>query len=148
MTFIVKHRGDTTRPLLCTYTCPEHGEFDAEVERDADGNAPDVIPCPEPVGWSGVADRPAGTFGPDDPGAPGVPIGIDECALISTWTPSPIGCRVRRVEVVRGGWEKPERPTYLNTQKLGEGQDPAEFRAERKKVWAEERRKQVKELLR
>lgn len=126
MPFVIKHRGDLTRPVVCTYTCPEHGEFDAEVERDADGNAPDRIECPMGEIY----------------GMPCV------CGEAATWTPSPIGCRVRRVEVVRGGWEKPERKTFLDTRRLGEGQDPEEFRAERKRIWNEERHRRVKELLR
>lgn len=140
MTFIVKHRGDITRPLLCTYTCPVHGEFDAEVERDADGNAPDRIRCPLESLPCGIClrckadEKCSETWG--------------MCGAPATWTPTPIGCRVRRVEVVRGNWEKPERPTYLDTRKLGEGQSPEEFRAERRKVWNEERHRKVKELLR
>lgn len=130
MTFIIRHRGDSTRPILCTYMCPEHGEFDAMVERDENGEAPDVITCDalDPL--------------------PGDEAESVMCCLDATWTPSPISCRVRRVEVVRGNYEKPERHTYLDTRKLGEGQDPAEFQAERKKIWTEERRKRVKELLR
>ena len=70
------------------------------------------------------------------------------CGGPSTWTPSPVAFRVRRVEVVRGRWEKPERKTYLDTRKLGEGQDIEEFRAEREKIWDEKRRSDVKDLLR
>ena len=55
---------------------------------------------------------------------------------------------MRRVEVVRGKYEKPERPTYLDTRKLGEGQDIEEFRAERARIWDEKRRADVKDLLR
>lgn len=104
--------------VTAVYTCEEHGEFDAEVRREENGDAPDSIPC-------------------------------DVCSAPSTWTPSAsVACRVRRVEVVRGGWEKPERKTYLDTRKLGEGQSVNEFNAERKKIWNEQRHKRVKELLR
>jgi hypothetical protein len=48
--------------------------------------------------------------------------------------------------VTRGKWEKPERNTYLDTRKLGEGQDPAEFQAERKKMWREKRMRELKDL--
>lgn len=72
-----------------------------------------------------------------------------ECHGAARWMPSAsVGCRVRRVEVVRGRWEPPERRTYLDTRKLGEGQSMDEFKAERRKVWDERRRQTVKELLR
>jgi len=118
MTFVRKHSGDSTRPIVAVYMCPVHGEFDAEVGRDKNGEAPDVVQC------SVTCDR------------------------IAAWTPSPVGCRVRRVEVTRGRWERPERKTYLDTRKLGEGQDVEEFQAERKKIWDEKRRQETKELLR
>ncbi len=63
-----------------------------------------------------------------------------ECSAAARWTPSAlVGCRVRRVEVTRGRWEKPERKTFLDTRKLGEGQSPEEFSAERKKMWRDVR---------
>lgn len=136
MTFVVKSRGDRSATIVCVYTCPEHGEFDAEVQRDEHGNSPDVIPCPVET-----ARYPGSDAEPDAHR-------VAWCALDATWTPVPIACRVRRVEVTRGKWEKPERPTYLDTRKLGEGQPIEEFRAERKKVWDEERRRKVRELLR
>jgi hypothetical protein len=130
MTYVTKFRS-SSGTITAVYTCPEHGEFDATLERLDNGDAPDFAECPHEV--------PAG-----DVHVEWVPWGLP-----GTWTPSAaIGCRVRRVEVVRGGWEKPERKTYLDTRKLGEGQDVGEFQAERKKVWAEQRRKRVKELLR
>jgi hypothetical protein len=192
MPFVIKHSGDLTRPLVCTYTCPTHGEFDTEVERDANGDAPDEIGCPIEMTWDdegmrhwSVGDRGFWYPGPlaqarvpqDRPdlsllrshfvsieqvSTTGLPvlartdngiefdpsIDIDTLKHVATWTPTPIACRVRRVEVVRGNYEKPERKTYLDTRKLGEGQDPAEFQAERKKIWNEERHRKVKELLR
>jgi hypothetical protein len=147
MTYVTKFRS-ATGTITAVYTCPDHGEFDATMQRETNGDAPDVAPCPF-ADLEGAAERPPGTFGADDPGAPEIPIEEVACERMGTWTPSAaIGCRVRRVEVVRGGWEKPERKTYLDTRKLGEGQDVGEFQAERKKVWAEQRRKRVKELLR
>ena len=70
------------------------------------------------------------------------------CDAPSPWRPSPVHGRVRRVEVVRGRWSKPERPTYYNTQALGEGQDPAEWRASRAKVWDEKRKAEVMQIAR
>jgi hypothetical protein len=131
VTYVTKFRS-ATGTITAVYTCPDHGEFDATMQREANGDAPDVAPCPfELLDDYFCGDPPA------------------LCGKPATWTPSAaIGCRVRRVEVVRGGWEKPERKTYLDTRKLGEGQDVGEFQAERKKAWAEQRRKRVKELLR
>lgn len=149
MSFVVKSRGDRSATIVCIYTCPVHGEFDAEVKRDEQGSSPDLVACP-------VVDDCWDCGG--QPSAPGRPLGAcitcdntctAPCALDSTWTPSSaVSCRVRRVEVTRGKWEKPERHTFLDTRKLGEGQDPEEFQAERKRMWTEERRKKVKDLLR
>ena len=110
MTFVVRSSGDRSATIVCVYTCPRHGEFDAEVNRDESGSAPDFADC--------------GSLG---------------CQLKATWTPVAISCRVRRVEVVRGKYEKPERKTYLDTTDLGEGQSDEEFRAQRRKIWREHR---------
>src|SRR5688572_6427817 len=61
------------------------------------------------------------------------------CSEQAQWVPSAIIGRVRRVEAVRGKWEKPERPTYLDTHDLGEGQSVEEFQAKRRKVWRDHR---------
>jgi hypothetical protein len=137
MSFIRKHSGDRERPIVCTYTCPEHGEFDAEVLRDENGEAPDAIEC----------DR--GTDATIMPGRSesGYVCRISLCGLSATWTPSPtVGCRVRRVEAVKGKWEKPERKTYLDTRELAEGMDPEEFDAKRKAVWEERRKEEVMQI--
>lgn len=155
MTFVRKFNGKAANsnqePMVACYTCPEHGEFDAEVERDPNGEAPDEILC--------LADTECSCGGPPEGdhskfwcrecAGPDGSTGVTECYLNATWTPSAsVGCRVRRIEVTRGKWEPPERKTFLDTRKLGEGQSMDEFQAERKKVWAERRRQTVKELLR
>lgn len=124
----------TSGRIVAVYTCPEHGEFDADVERDANGEAPDVITCGAERGVWADAFAPSGE--------------MHYCECPATWTPSPVGCRVRRVEVTRGKYEKPERPTYLDTRKLGEGQDPEEFAAERQKIWRRKREAEVMEIKR
>lgn len=116
MTFISKTRGDSTRPLLAEYTCPEHGVFECVVQREENGEAPDVVQC-------------------------------DQCEGPATWTPSAIIGRVRRVEVVRGKYEKPERKTWLDTRNLGEGQDLDDFREDRRKIRDEQREREVREIL-
>lgn len=126
MTYIVKRRRGSTS-MVCVYTCSLHGAFDVEVQRDENGDAPDMIVCGvdlnDPLWREGHrrwCDRPA------------------------TWTPSAlVACRVRRFEVARGKWEKPERPTYLDTRELGEGQSMDEFRAKRREVWERKRQEDV-----
>lgn len=183
MTFTRKFNGKAANsnqePMVAVYTCPEHGEFDCEVRRDENGEAPDVILCPADVVEIGPSGLPLPNQGRCEKcGHYGMTHGekkchhVDEwegnkshppdesyycacdgyaksCAQPAVWTPSAsVGCRVRRVEVTRGKWEPPERRTYLDTRKLGEGQSMDEFKAERKKVWDERRRQTVKELLR
>ena len=70
------------------------------------------------------------------------------CGASSPWRPAPLHGRVKRVEVVRGKWQKPERPTYYNTQALGEGQDLHEWREDRAKVWDEKRKADVMRMAR
>lgn len=150
MTFVRKFSGDRSKPIVAVYTCPDHGEFDAMVERDANGEAPDTIPCPNPSTCNGDCmtsyrdglwcGDPAHENAPDD-------AGDLLCVHTATWTPSPVVGRVRRVEVVRGKWEKPEQKTYLDTRELGEGQDPDDFWAKREKVWDDERHRMIKDEL-
>ena len=54
--------------------------------------------------------------------------------------------RVRRVEVTRGKWQKPEHPGWVDTRELGEGMPIEEFRAKRQKVRDQLRRDSLKEL--
>jgi hypothetical protein len=135
MTFTVRIRGDRSAAMVCVYTCETHGPFDAEVQRDANGDPPDVALCPIDDDCHGCGGQCCSGCKVCD-GKCHAPCGLD-----ARWTPSAdVGCRVRRVEVTRGKWEKPERKTYLDTRKLGEGQDPEEFRAERKAMWDQKRR--------
>lgn len=127
MTFIRKHSGDSARPIVAVYTCPEHGEFDAEVERDENGEAPDIEPCPFSVYQPGDCCEDHRSL----------------CGLPATWTPSPVAARVRRIEAVKGKWEKPERSTYLDTRELGEGMDPDDFAEKRKAIWERRRQEDV-----
>lgn len=141
MTYVSKFRR-AGGLVVAVYTCSVHGEIDAEVERDDRGDAPDVIACPiddDCPGCGGQPSAPGGAHCNVCDGRAHAP-----CGLAADWTPSAlVGCRVRRVEVTRGRWEKPERPTYLDTRKLGEGQSMEEFQAERKKVWQRKREAEV-----
>ena len=84
--------------------------------------------CPNCGPSSSLADR----------DCDGVPC-PDGCgAMAERVMSAPFG-KVRLVEAVRGKWEKPERKTYLDTRKLGEGQSLEEFQAKRRKMWRDER---------
>lgn len=139
MTWTIKHtRSD--RPVVAEYLCPVHGRFTLEVARDANGDPPAEAKCPEWVDSPHYCEDP-----------PCMDCGVNgwTCEELSPFAISAPGtCRVKHFEVVRGKWEKPERSTYFDTRKLGEGQPLEEFRAERAKVWEEHRRNENKELLR
>lgn len=142
MTFVRKFSGKTERDpdrndrIVCCYTCPEHGEFDAEVQRNENGEAPDEIECTAVVDTPPILQTDGWLKGRHA-------VFRGYCSLPSTWTPSPVGCRVRRVEAVKGKWEKPERPTYLDTRELAEGMDIEEFEAKRAAIWDEKRKQDV-----
>ena len=141
MTFTIKHtRSD--RPVVAEYLCPVHGRFAVEVARDANGDPPGEAICPARE-LSYVSDE--GRYIPSITAEPTFTRG---CGAPSPFAISATGTvRVKNFEVVRGGWERPERPTYFDTRKLGEGQPLEEFRAERRKVWEEHRWRENKELL-
>lgn len=133
MTFVRKYNGKTERPaesnsIVACYVCSFHGGFDREVERDGRGEAPDLIAC-------GSLDCFC------DPTEPCT--GCQPCAILATWTPTPVACRVRRIEAVKGKWEPPARPTYLDTRELGEGMDMEDFQAKRAAVWERKRQEDV-----
>lgn len=135
MSWILKHtRSD--RPIAAEYLCPVHGRFARDVDRDENGEAPPELPCP--AQGMGFADpRDAEFFEVNA-----------VCGLTAPYVISaPARAAVKHWEVERGKWEKPERPTYFDTRKLGEGQPLHEFREERAKVWEEHRWRENKELL-
>lgn len=73
---------------------------------------------------------------------------VEGCGEMSPWTitSAPLG-RMKKIEAVRGGWEKPARPTYLDTRELGEGMPKDEWLEKRRKIRDEQRWKEVKEML-
>jgi hypothetical protein len=113
--------------VTADYLCPTHGHFEASVETPT----PDDHPCPVEIDCDHRGDGHACI-----------------CGTSSPWSPTQFNGKVKRVEVVRGGWQKPERKTWLDTRELGEGQDPEEFRAKRREIRDEERKKAVMEMLR
>lgn len=123
MTFAIKVRGAIDRPIAAEYMCPVHGRFERVVDRDANGDAPATVLCLADIG------------------------AVLPCDEIATFVLSAPRVGVRRVEAVKGGWEKPARPTYLDTRDLGEGQDIEEFRDKRAAIRDQERRDSLKELM-
>lgn len=142
MTWTLKHKR-SDRPMVAEYLCPVHGRFELTVERDANGDPPDEVPCPD-----------------DNAPGPGASIdyftamnlGLDEgqpeyCGLTSPFAISAPGyCKVKNVEAARGGYQKPERPTWTDTTNLGEGQDVDDWWDDRAKVWERQRESEIKEL--
>lgn len=129
MTFTIKHKR-ADRPMVAEYHCPMHGRFALEVARDENGDPPAEMPCPKltPIARLSNLETPCEASSPH---------------VIS----APRGTRVRKVEVVRGPYQKPELPTWTDTTNLGEGQDLDDWIADRDKVWEAERHKDIKELL-
>ena len=117
MTFTIKLRGGRTPTIAAEYVCPLHGRFELDVQRDDGGDAPATLPCP-----------------------------VDGCVEASPYAISaPLG-RVKRVEVQRGKWQKPERKTWMDTRELGEGMDIDEWRSKRAAIWDEKRKQDLKDL--
>lgn len=131
MTFTIKHKR-ADRPMVAEYHCPTHGRFAVEVARDANGDPPAEQPCRVEVEHYDGVTRSLVAY----------------CGLASPHVISaPRGTRVRKVEVVRGSYQKPELPTWTDTTNLGEGQDLDDWVADRDKVWEAERQKEIKEML-
>jgi len=117
MAFTIKVRGAPTTLVAAEYICPAHGRVGLDVERDPSTG--------------------------DAPGHAACPA----CGELAEWAISaPLG-KVKPWEVVRGGWQKPERETWLDTRNLGEGQDLDDFREDRKRVRERQRQREVMELL-
>lgn len=139
MTWTLKLRGSTDRPIAAEYLCPVHGRFTRDVQRDANGDPPAELPCPDRLT---VVDSCALYATPRHGGS--------VCGLTSPYVISaPARVKVRLVEAaVRGKSEKPEFKTWTNTDNLAEGQDLEDWRADRAKVWEEQAWKDAKEIAR
>lgn len=134
MAFTIKQRPRSGRPMVAEYLCQVHGRFAIEVARDELGDPPGEMPCATVMEFHIAcrqherAHRPCGFPSPH---------------VIS----APRGTRVRKVEVQRGGYQKPERETWTDTTNLGEGQDLDDWIADRDKVWERDRQREIKELI-
>jgi hypothetical protein len=138
VTFVIKIRGSTDRPIAAEYYCPIHGRFELTVERDANGDAPSSATCP-----ARVEPRSFALFGLNGEARSQLFV----CRSDSPYVISAPRVGVRRVEAVKGGWEKPARKTFLDTRNLGEGQDIEEWRDERAAIRDQQRRDSLKELM-
>lgn len=143
MTWQIKIRGVADRPIAAEYQCPTHGRFGLTVDRDANGDAPEQQRCPHRLAdLLMVGDEEFSVHAYLQ-----MPEHTTHCGRPSPYVISAPRVAVRRVEVERGGWQKPERKTWLDTRNLGEGQDVDDFRADRERIRDDERRRSLKELL-
>ena len=113
--------------LMAEYICPIHGRFDALVERDANGEAPDVVECRETV----MVDAASIT----DLYMPGTAEMPFPCGEPSHWAISaPLG-RVKIGEVSQGKVAKAERHTWLDTEQLADRGAWKEWKKKRTEMW-------------
>jgi len=124
VTYKVTLRGSPGRTIAAEFECPAHGRFEADVERDANGEAPDCIRCPIV----------------DDAAVPGRENACDEIAEYRISSPL---CRVRRIEAIKGKSEKPERETWTDTRNIAEGQPLYDWHEDRAAVWERKRQRDV-----
>jgi hypothetical protein len=113
VTYTVKVRGAPSRVIAAEYHCEFCGRFELDVERTAEGDAPDVQRCPEcnePSVW---------------------------CVS------SPLARVQKVTAAKHGKSEKPERETWLDTRNIAEGQPLYEFREERAAMWERKRQEDV-----
>jgi len=105
VTFTIRLRGTSSGPLACEYMCPEHGRFDALVDRNSAGDPPASVVCPM------------------------------NCELEAEHVISaPMG-RVRLTEVARGKADDKPTPLALDTQALADGMPMKEWKARRASMW-------------
>ncbi len=121
--------------IVADYDCPQCGRIERTIERDANGDPPEFVTCGQVFD---CGERFAETYG------------VATCDQFATWTisaPKPRVLTVRPTAAVRGKPDPAPRPTYMNTEKLADGQTPAEFAKERAKVWREERERQIRKTV-
>lgn len=127
--------------IAAEYECPVHGRFAVDVPREANGDPPDETACPARPSKVALVDQTTGALRwiwNDEP-----------CGAQSPYVISAPGtAKVRKVEAIRGSYQKPEFETWTNTENLGEGQDLDDWRDDRAKVWEREREREAMELAR
>lgn len=126
MTFTIKVRTSPGALMTADYFCPDHGQFEALVERCADGDPPATAQCPE-----------------KSPRFPRHP-----CPCCCYWRPSAPAVHTQFVvSAYQGPADAKPHPEAMDTRPLAEGRKN-EFRRARKKLREERRHRRVKELLR
>lgn len=152
MTWKLTVRGSADRPIAAEYLCPVHGRFTLDVERDANGDPPAEMPCGATATPESevAAFRMLGVGEADDAALMGHHFDSTRptrCGITSPYVISaPARAKVRSVEAVRGGYERPERPTWTDTTNLGEGQTLEDWQDDRAKVWEREREREVMQM--
>jgi hypothetical protein len=132
MSFVIKQRGSRGGFTLAEYLCPEHGRFEALVERDENNDPPGTAKCPRVVQLVAVAENEYSEVA---------------CSHISTWTISAPQVHTQFVITASRGKSDPKpHKDAMYTRMLAEGRKN-EFRKQRKKIKEERRHARVKALL-
>lgn len=151
MTFAIKFNGRASSvggTMRADYECPDHGRFEALVERDLNGDPPAFKRCPAIVTVSGAS----GTYGG---GLVLMSVIVDgpvssfpaSCACRSPWRVSMPAIHTQFVVSATQGKAAPKpNPGAMDTRPLAEGRKN-EYRAAREKLREERRHARVKELL-
>ena len=132
MSFVIKTRGARGGFALAEYLCPDHGRFEALVERDENNDPPGTAKCPRVVRL--VRHNTSEWFE--------VP-----CSHIAEWTISAPSVHTQFVVSATQGKPAPKpHKDVMDTRMLAEGRKN-EFRKQRKKIREERRHARVKALL-
>lgn len=149
MTWTIKHKRSPGSLIVAEYLCPVHGRFEREVERDANGDPPEELPCPHageaarcPCGAPlifGVCSS-LGCFREPRP----VYCGLTAPHVIS----APARCRVQRVTAARRGKDPEPPPGAMDWQALAyDEMSPEEWEAKERKRDFEDVRRITKKAL-
>lgn len=122
MTFIIKTRG-ARGLMVAEYLCPVHGRFDAMVQREDNGDPPDVAECP----WFDEYEDKS----------------VALCLRASPFAMSAPHGRVKLAEVYRGKSD-PHLPHQLDTRPLAEGMPYDEWAKKVDKKARDERIKHIR----
>jgi hypothetical protein len=133
MTYTVKTRG-AGGLVVAEYLCPEHGRFEAMVQRDENGDPPAEQPCPfiiaERERWDEGRHEDEDTL----------------CEDPSPWTisaPKQKVLTVKPTAAVRGGDMKERPPWMLDTRPLAEGMKYSEWKKKQADLSRTRRHKQL-----
>lgn len=140
MSFVIKVRS-SGGPMVAEYLCPLHGRFEVVVQRDANGDPPATHACPAIDSMLGASVDYTHAQAPAGPTE--APCPIDDAEWVIS---APLG-KVALASATQGKVERPENPLFYDTRALGEGMPLNEWKAQRDKLRKEQRRKQIREML-